>query len=336
MRLFRQVDVGETLRMLRKALATTLALGALVFALYAAEREILSVLKLTLPEELAVAAFLATFGFASLAFSYTLARTVYRAGALASTAVAKASPKLRPLASLVRIVFAAAALLTFIATLLNLLSLEVSAVAGVAQWLSSTLGSFFSVLLALILALQMKEIVGNYLAWLIIKFGDLVEEGDYISFSGEFLKVVRVGYSHTLLVNAFEEEVYLPNLKFLLETYRKPFSRRVRRYIEVCFTLPYSYPYEEVAARVHKALQNLNNPQVSIASHTLLVKELQPYAVAYELRVKPGRPMFPSILVSEVIRALLKEFGEALSTPALVVLTDASGGRGPASTPESR
>lgn len=315
------------MRWLRRALATAFALGALLFVLHAAERRILAALGLALPPELAAAVYFAAFGAAALAFSYALARLVYKIGVLASTLVSRASPRLKLLSSLVRALFAAAALLAFAVALLNLLSLKVAAVSEVVEWLSTTLGGFFSMLVALILALQVREIVGNYLAWLVIKFGALVEEGDYISFGGEFLKVVRVGPSHVLLVNTFEEEVYVPNLKFLLETFRKPFGRRTRRYLEVRFTLPYSYSYREVAARVHKAFQNFDCPEAPIASYRLLVSELQPYAVVYELRVKPEKPVFPNTFNSEVMRVLLDEFGEALSTPTLVALSDK---RGPA------
>jgi len=331
--------VKDAFSRLKMALATTFALGALILALYIAEPKALAVLELALPPELAGAVYFAAFSVAALAFSYALARLVYKVGALTSAAITAASPRLKPLGPPLRVFFALAALLAFTVALLNLLSLKVSAVAGFVEWLTSALGGFFSMLIALILALQVKEIVGNYLAWLIIKFGGLVEEGDFVSFGGEFLKVVRVGSSHTLLVNTFEEEVYVPNLKFLLEAYRKPFSRRGRRYLEVCFTLPYSYPYREVAARVHKALMELDCPEASIASYRLLVRELQPYAVVYELRVKPSKPVFPNAFNSAVMAALLEEFGEALSTPALVSLTDRRGpearGREPSSPPSS-
>jgi len=284
--------------------------------------------------------YFAIYGAATLVFSYVLARLVHKIGVLVSIVSAKASPKLKPLGSLVRAAFAAVAVLVFAIVLLNTLSLKVSAVAGVVERLSSALGGFFLMLIALVLALQVREIVGNYLAWLVVRFSDLVEEGDYISFGDEFLKVVRIGYSHTLLVNTFEEEVYVPNLRFLLEAYRKPYSRRARRYLEVRFTLPYSYPYGEVATRVHKTLQNLDIPEASIASFRLLVRELQAYAVVYELRVKPDRPVFPNTFNSYVMRALLEEFGEALSTPALVALTDGRGseelkGKEPSSPPSS-
>jgi len=330
-----RVSVRDTLLRLKRALALTLALGALIFALHAAEQRVLAVLELALPPELSAAVYFAAFSVVALAFSYLLARLVYKVGVLASAAATAASPKLKPLGSLVRIVFLAASLLAFAIALLNLLSLKVLAVSGLVQWLASTLGGFFSMLVALILALQVKEIVGNYLAWLVIKFGDLVEEGDFVSFGGEFLKVVRVGYSHTLLVDTFEEEVYVPNLKFLLEAYRKPFSRRARRYLEVCFTLPYSYSFREVSARIHRALQNLHISEASIASYRLLIREFHPYAVVYELRVKPDRPVFPNVFNSYVMRALLEEFGEAISTPALVTLTGKWGSEVKGSEPSS-
>ena len=317
-----RIDVRGILYKLKRTLATALTLGVLLFALHYAEQYILALLGLALPAELAIAVYLFVFGITALFFSYVLARVFYKIGILASATIASLSPKLKPVGTLVRFIFTIATLITFTVALLGLLSLRVSAAAEVVEWLASTLGGFFSMLIALILAFQVKEIVGNYLAWLIIKFGDLVEEGDFIRFNEEVLKVVRVGSSHTLLVNTFDEEVYIPNLKFLLDTYKKPFSRRARRYLEVHFTLPYSYPYREVVARVHKALQNLDSPEAPVASYRLLIKELHPYAVIYELRVKPSKPLFPYTFNSEVMRVLFEEFGEALSTPTLVTLSD--------------
>ncbi|MEM2218306.1 MAG: mechanosensitive ion channel, partial [Thermofilaceae archaeon] len=197
--------------MLRVILTTVL-----LFAIHVSEHFITYYIEFVLPPEQALSIYITLFGLTSLILSYFLARLAYDIGGVISTLLSE-KPKYKQLIFFARVSFGAIAILVFLVTSLRLVSIRVSAVAGVAEWVASTLSGFTSVLIAMIVALQVKEIFGNYLAWMVLKFGDLIEAGDYISFGSEVLKVVRIGYSHTVLLNNLNEEIYVPNLRFLLE-----------------------------------------------------------------------------------------------------------------------
>lgn len=299
------------------------AAAALLLAVHLSEQPILRGIGLILPPEQSLTVYITIFGLISLALSYFLARLAYDIGSAVLVPLGK-KPAYRPLVPLARASFGAIAILTFIVAILRLVSIRIAALAGVAEWLASTLSGFVSILIAMIVALQVREIFGNYLAWVVLRFSDLVEEGDYVSFGGEVLKVVRVGYSHSVLLNSLNEEVYVPNLRFLIESYRKTFSRRSRSYVDLRFTLPYSFPYEDVKAGVARALQAYGeqHESVGVSDYQLLISELSPYSVTYELRVKPEKPVYPPLFRSKVMKQLLKEFGEALATPMLVLLSE--------------
>ncbi len=295
----------------------------MLLAVHLSEQLIVHGIGLILPPEQSLSAYIALFGLISLALSYFLARLAYDIGGAILTPLGR-KPAYRPLMPFIRASFGAVAVLVFIVAILRLVSIRVAAVAGVAEWLASTLSGFASILIAMIVALQVREIFGNYLAWVVLRFSDLVEEGDYISFGGEVLKVVKVGYSHAVLLNSLNEEVYVPNLKFLIESYRRTFTRRTRSYVDLRFTLPYSFPYEDVKAGVARALQAYGeqHESIGVSDYRLLVSELSPYSVTYELRVRPEKPVYPQMFRSEVMKQLLKEFGEALATPTLILLSE--------------
>lgn len=297
--------------------------AALLFAIHVSEQFITYYIEFILPPEQSSSIYIALFGLISLILSYFLARLVYDIGGAISTLLSE-KPAYKQLTFFARVSFGAIAILVFLVTSLRLVSIRVAAVAGVAEWLASTLSGFTSILIAMIVALQVREIFGNYLAWVVLRFSDLIEAGDYINFSSEVLKVVRVGYSHTVLLNDLNEEIYVPNLRFLIESFRKTFSRRTRSYVDLRFTLPYSFPYEDVKAGVIRALQTYSeqHESIGISDYRFLISELSPYSVNYELRVKPDRAVFPQMFRSDIMRQLLKEFGEALATPALILLSE--------------
>lgn len=308
--------------MLKRSLLRVIAAALLLLAVHLSEQIIVYGIGLILPPEQSLGVYIALFGLASLILSYFMARLVYDIGGSILTFLRK-KPAYRPLTPFVRVLFGAIAILVFIAATLRLVSIRVAAVAGLAEWLVSTLSGFASILIAMIIALQVREIFGNYLAWVVLRFSDLVEEGDYISFGGEVMKVVRMGYSHVVLLNSLNEEIYMPNFKFLVESYRRIFTRRTRSYVDLRFTLPYSFPYEDVKAGIARALQAYSeqHESVGVSDYRLLISELSPYSVTYELRVKPEKPVYPQSFRSEVMKQLLREFGEALATPALVLLS---------------
>jgi len=322
----------EELRALRRQLIYMLAVALALAALSLAEAVVARWLEPLVPPWALESALLAAFIALALALAYLVARVVLRLGGLVTSSLER-RPALRSLVPLVRASFAVAALVAFLVVSLRVLAYRVAAVAGVVEQLSQALSGFLSTLIALILALQVREVVGNYIAWAIIKAAGLVEQGDYVSFGGEVLKVVRIGYSHTVMVSNLNEEVYVPNMRFLLETFRKGFSRAVRMFVSVRFTLPYSLPLDRVREGVANAIERYAQryDSVGVAEYRLLIYDLSPYTVTYELWVKPARPTFPIALRSAIMGELLREFGEALSAPVLLRLVGGEAGSGGAS-----
>ncbi|MEM2794905.1 MAG: hypothetical protein QXY49_03510, partial [Thermofilaceae archaeon] len=136
--------------MLRVILTTVL-----LFAIHVSEHFITYYIEFVLPPEQALSIYITLFGLTSLILSYFLARLAYDIGGVISTLLSE-KPKYKQLIFFARVSFGAIAILVFLVTSLRLVSIRVSAVAGVAEWVASTLSGFTSVLIAMIVALQVK------------------------------------------------------------------------------------------------------------------------------------------------------------------------------------
>jgi len=244
--------LSKELRAFRRQLIYVLTIAFLLAVVQLAETVVVQRLEPLIPSWVLEQGLLAAFII--LALAYFVARIILRAGGLVTDLLSR-RPAFKPLVPLARVSFAVAALIAFLVTGLRVLAYRVTAVAGVVEWLSQAFLGFFSTLIALVLAMQVREIVGNYLAWAVIKAGNLIERGEYISLGDEVYRVVRIDYSHTIMLNCLNEEVYVPNLRFLLEIFRKEFSRTARMFVSVRFTLPYSYPLERVREGAANAIK---------------------------------------------------------------------------------
>jgi small-conductance mechanosensitive channel len=207
-------------------------------------------------------------------------------------------------------------------TALWLLSRKIPFLYGLVEGIVGSFSGVFSLLIALILALQVKEIVGNFLAGLMIKASGVIGEGEYVSMGEEYHRIEKIDLSYTKVTNLLGEETYIPNLKFLLENFRKPFSKENRRYIDLRFGLPYKYPFKDVEREVGELVQQHNSqaqyPGAHIEDFRLVMIDLADYSVVYELRVKPSNPVFPEAMRSSVRRLVHEKFGEDLATPMIL------------------
>lgn len=290
----------------------------LVYALDAFVRPILESL---IEKELAGSIFLLILSLAIISTSYCIYR-VYVSTTSHLIGRLSVKPTIRPalptILSLNRIVGLTIAGLIA----LWLLSAKIPFLYEIVRGIASSFSGLFSILIALVLSMQVKEIVGNYLAGLIIKSSGTISSEEYLIIGDEYLKVEKVDSSYTILVNRFGERIYIPNLKFLIEAFRKPFSKGNIRYIDIKFGLPYRYRPEEVRQKLAFLMDKLNKqekgPMPLVDDHRLLVADLANYCVIYELQVKPQKPVFPEALRSNIRQLLHEEFGEDLATPTMV------------------
>jgi len=206
-----------------------------------------------------------------------------------------------------------------------LLSVKIPFLYEIVRGIAASFSGLFSILIALVLSMQVKEIVGNFLAGLIIKSSGTISQGEFLTINDEYLKVEKVDSSYTLLVNRFGERVFVPNLKFLVEAFRKPFSKGSIRYIDLKFSLPYKHRPEEVHQKLALLMDKLNKQEKGtgplVDDHRLLLADLANYSVVYELQVRPLKPVFPEALRSNIRQLLHEEFGEDLATPTMVDIT---------------
>jgi hypothetical protein len=293
----------------------------LVYVLDAYVRPILESL---IEKEIASAIFLLLLSFAIVSTSYY----IYRVYALTTSHLIErlsVKPAIRlalpTILSLNR--FVGLGIASLIA--LWLLSAKVPFLYGIVRGIASSFSGIFSILIALVLSMQVKEIVGNYLAGLIIKSSGTISSEEYLTIGDEYLKVEKVDSSYTLLVNRFGDRVYVPNLKFLVDNFRKPFSRGSIRYIDVKFSLPYRYQPKEVHEKLVSLIDRLNKweeeTMLLVDDYRLLVSDLANYCVIYELQVRPKKPVFPETLRSSIRQLLYTEFGEDLATPTMIDIT---------------
>jgi hypothetical protein len=292
----------------------------LVYALDAFVRPILESL---IEKELASTIFLLLLSSAIIITSYYIYRFYV---STTSLLVARLSvrPSIRPalptVLSLNRITGLAVAVLMA----LWLLSVKIPFLYEIVRGVAASFSGLFSILIALVLSMQVKEIVGNYLAGLIIKSSGTISSEEYLIIGDEYLKVEKVDSSYTILVNRFGERIYIPNLKFLIEAFRKPFSRGNIRYIDLKFSLPYKYRPEEIHRKLAGLIDRLNRQEKEsvaralVDDYRLLLADLANYSVVYELQVRPVKPVFPETLRSNIRQLLHQEFGEDLATPTMV------------------
>jgi len=318
-------SVEEELKLAaRRVKGTVAGLAAsllLLVPLYLFEDAIVSSLAVFIGKAIAEAVYFSLLGLTSLSASFYTYKACTTLTSLLMDRLSE-KPSLKPAVPLLSMVSKVLALALALTVALWLLSVRISFLYDLVQGMLASLSELASTLIALVLALQVKEIVGNYIAGLIIKASGLVDEGEFLRLSGEYVRVEKINYAYTRLVNRFGEEICVPNLRFLLESFRKPYSRGSGRYVELRFSLPYSYSPDEVRKRVKQLLERYNRTYSSprVRSYRLLVLDLASYSVIYELQVKPSRPVFPESLKSDMRQLLLEEFGEDLATPTIISL----------------
>lgn len=118
-----------------------------------------------------------------------------------------------------------------------------------------------------------------------------MSEGDFIDLNGEYLKVIK---PPTLLVNRFDEEIYILNLKFLLGTFRKPYTSENMRYIEVRFDMPYNCSLKQVEGAAREAAKHYNaqHRDMKIKRYRSFLLDFANHSVIYErLRQKEDASM---------------------------------------------
>ena len=211
-------------------------------------------------------------------------------------------------------------------TAIGLLSTKFPFLYVYAQGVIASFSGIFSLLVTLIVAMQMKEIGGNFLSGLMIKSSDVISEGDYIKLESgmEYVRIEKIDHTYTRVVNILSEETFIPNLKFLTENFRKPFSKENREYVDLRFNLSYKYSPKQVEQDVTELVAQYNsqseNRNVKIDGFLVVTIDLGDYSVIYELRVKPSTPVFPEAIRSDFRRLLHEKYGEDLATPMLLNL----------------
>ena len=212
-------------------------------------------------------------------------------------------------------------LVLLIITVIWLLSSKFPFLAGYTEAAIASFSGLFSLLLTLIVAMQMKEVGGNFLAGMLLRASDTLDEGDYIKMDSEYVRVEKIDHSYTHVVNILGERVFIPNLKFLTDNFRKPYSKQTREYVDLRFALSYDYSPKQVEQDMSALVNQHNqtpNSSVKIDEFLVVTVDLAAYSVIYELRVKPSAPIFPEAVRSDFRRLLHEKYGEDLATPMLL------------------
>jgi small-conductance mechanosensitive channel len=299
-----------------------LVLLALILALiYALDAYLRPVFESVMEKELASTIFLSILSIVVVSTCYYIYRVYV---SITSYLVGKLSvkPSVRPALPTILSLNRILGLVIAVLMALWLLSVKIPFLYGIVRGIAASFSGLFSILIALVLALQVKEIVGNYLAGIIIKSSGTISDGEFLTINDEYLNIEKVDSAYTLLVNRFGERVYVPNLKFLVDIFRKPFSKWNIRYIDLKFSLPYKYRPEEVRQKLASLIDRLNKQDETtvllVDDYRLLMADLANYCVVYELQVRPLKPVFPETLRSNIRQLLHQEFGEDLATPTMV------------------
>ena len=277
---------------------------------------------------LAVGAYVAEYLYLALLVPLEILASyyVYKVYVAVSTPVIEASLtklKVRSTGSTILLLNKILGIVFLITTAIWLLSSKIPFLYGYAQGVIASFSGIASLLVTLIVAMQMKEVAGNFLAGLVIKSSDVISEGDYIKLdsTSEYVRVEKIDHTYSRVVNHLNEEAFVPNLKFLVENFRKPFSRDKHEYVDVRFDLSYNYHAEQVEQDVKAMVARFNGRGigcVQINEFLVVVVALKEYSVIYELRVKPSTPVFPQVIQSDFRRLLLEKYGENLATPMLL------------------
>ena len=192
------------------------------------------------------------------------------------------------------------------------------------QYVEAVMASFsglFSLLVTLVVAMQMKEIGGNFIAGIILRASDVVNEGEYVRLDNEYVRIEKIGSTYTNAVNILDERIFIPNLKFLTDNFRKPYSKQNLEYVDLRFSVSYEYPMKQVEQDVSGLVNQYNqtpNLNVKIKDFTVVTIDLAAYSVIYELRLKPSAPIFPEAIRSDFRRLLHEKYGEDLATPMML------------------
>lgn len=316
--------VHGAVRSIRNTVIKLVASALLLALVFGLEGVITSFLTLIVEERIAETLYLLVFGILSLSTSYY----VYKAYVSLSAHLVEwlsAKPSIKPAMPLISLFNQVLGAIAALVAVLWLFSTKIPFFYGLVQGIITSFSGLFSILIALILATQVKEIAGNYIAGLIIKSSRLIGDQEFLNFGDQYLKVTKVDHSYTRLVDRFGEEVYIPNLRFLIDTFRKPFSKRTGMYIHLTFSLPYSYGQGEVSRKIVEIVEEHNKRREatvpSIEQHRLLLADLANYAVVYELQIRPATPTFPELLKSSIRELLRESFGKDLATPMLLDIT---------------
>jgi small-conductance mechanosensitive channel len=313
--------LSEAARRMRPAFVRLVVSCVLLILVYSLEEPITRLLKLFVEESLAETLYLVLLAPLMLLTSYY----IFRVYASISTSVIEgplAKLKIRSAVPTILLLNKIFGLVLLFITALWLLSRKIPFLYSLVEGLVGSFSGVFSLLIALVLAMQVKEIVGNFLAGLMIKTSGVIIEGEYISIGEEYYRIEKIDLSYTKVTDLLSEETYIPNLKFLIESFRKPFSKDSRRYIDLRFSLPYKYPIKEVEQRVSELVEQHNtqtrHSDARIDDFRLVIVSLADYSVVYELRVKPSQSVFPEAMRSNVRRLVYEKFGEDLATPMIL------------------
>ncbi|RLE65561.1 MAG: hypothetical protein DRJ47_04725 [Thermoprotei archaeon] len=223
-------------------------------------------------------------------------------------------PRISRIRYMVEIVVSVVSLLVAITVTVNTLAVKFEAVGKIESLLSGIAGNLLSLFVTFIIAIQVGNILANYVAGIIFRLEDIAEEGDFIVFQGEMFRVRERGWYALECEDRFGNIVYIPNMLVVTNKLCKAFSKTGYRYVEVKFSLPYSMSIEEVKKRVDNAMSGVKR----IIDYKLLIYDLSNYGVVYELQVMPKKPMFVEQLRSIVRAALIQEFKQLLMTPTII------------------
>jgi small-conductance mechanosensitive channel len=313
--------LSEAARRMRPAVVKLVGSCVLLVIVYLLEEPIARLLKLFVGESFGETLYLVLLAPLMLLTSYY----VFRVYASVSTSVIEgplAKLKIRSAIPMIVLLNRIFGIVLLLIAALWLLSLRIPFLYSLVEGIVGSFSGVFSLLIALVLAMQVKEIVGNFLAGLMIKTSGVISEGEYINIGEEYCRIEKIDLPYTKVTDLLGEEIYIPNLKFLIETFRKPFSEGNRRYIDLRFSLPYKYPIKEVEQKVNELVKQHNNqPQHSdarIDDFRLVMVSLADYSVVYELRVKPSHSVFPEAMRTTLRRLVYEKFGEDLATPMIL------------------
>ena len=253
-----------------------------------------------------------------------LAYFAYRIYVDLSTLIIEASLarlKMRSTASPVLILNKIFGLVLLITIVIWALSGKFPFLVGYSEAIIGSFGGLFSLLITLILAMQMREVGGNFLAGMFLRTSNVVDEGDYIKIDAEYVRVEKIDHTYTHVLNILGERIFVPNLKFLTDTFRKPFSKETSEYVDLRFDTDYDYSPKQVEQDMSDLVNQYNQTpkrSVKIDEFKVVTVDLAPYSVIYALLLKPSAPIFPDAIRNDFRRLLHEKYGEDLATPMML------------------